>query len=196
MKLLNSRFGYEQHKKAENYLKNSFELKKIRKSYLAWIDGKLTEPFFVDMPIKINDDYSETKHKVFVHGEGKHAHTDFTPLHYDEALDATLIACYPLTGRTHQIRIHLFHVKHPILGDPIYGPGYATAEAYLEERLSPEERLRYTGASRLMLHAYSVKFEYKNRYFLVSRDDFSAARSQITPPEAREFNCYSEWKTP
>jgi len=182
------------HKEAERFLKGAFERKAIQKSYRAWVQGRIDKPFSVDAPIILNQDYGPTKHKVFISPEGKRATTTFFPLEYDRHLDATLLECIPHTGRTHQIRIHLFHVKHPILGDPIYGPGYATAEAYLEERLSPEERLRYTGASRLMLHAYSVKFEYKNRFHLVSRDDFSTARDQITPPGKREFNCYSEWK--
>jgi len=102
------------HKKAETYLKGSFENRTIKKSYLAWVDGKLTEPFTSTECIK-KDGYETTKHKVFIDDEGKASHTDFIPLEYDEELNASLIACYPHTGRTHQIRIHLFHVKHPIL---------------------------------------------------------------------------------
>jgi 23S rRNA pseudouridine1911/1915/1917 synthase len=182
------------HKEAERFLKGAFERKAIQKSYRAWVQGRIDRPFSVDAPIILNQDYDPTKHKVFIRPEGKRATTTFLPLEYDERLDATLLECLPHTGRTHQIRIHLFHVKHPILGDPIYGPGYETAEAYLEERLSPEDRLRYTGASRLMLHAYSVKFSYKNRYFLVSRDDFSEAKALIAPPLEREVNRYSPWR--
>ena len=176
------------HKKAENYLKNSFEMKKIRKSYLAWVDGKLTEPFFVDLPIKINDDYSQTKHKVFVDESGKHAHTDFTPLYYDEDLDASLIACYPLTGRTHQIRIHLFHVKHPILGDPIYGTTFQTANAYLDDTLTAEERFIQTGATRLMLHAQTLRFPYGANYHIESKMDFKGMKELICSKNKRRFN--------
>jgi len=123
-----SRETASKHKKAEHFLKSAFEKKSIHKSYLAWVDGKLTKPFLVNEPIKINNDYSDCKHKVFIDNEGKDSHTDFRPLHYDTVLDATLVACYPLTGRTHQIRVHLFHVKHPILGDPIYGTTFQTAD--------------------------------------------------------------------
>jgi len=176
------------HKKAESYLKNAFEVKKIRKSYLAWVDGKLVEPFFVDMPIRINNDYSQTKHKVFVDSEGKHAHTDFTPLYYDEILDITLVACYPLTGRTHQIRVHLFHVKHSILGDPIYGTTFQTANAYLDDTLTPQERFRQTGATRLMLHAQTLRFPYGARYHIESKADFRGMANEICPKGEREFN--------
>ena len=176
------------HKKAEHYLKNAFERKIIQKSYLAWVDGKLTEPFSVSKPIKINDDYSACKHKVFIDNEGKSAHTDFIPLHYDPTLDATLIACYPLTGRTHQIRVHLFHVKHPILGDPIYGTTFQTANHYLEDTLTPQQRLEQTGATRLMLHAQTLKFPYGATYFIESKVDFGRMKGEICPKEKRRFN--------
>jgi len=176
------------HKKAESYLKGSFESRKIRKSYLAWVDGKLTEPFSVSEPIKINNDYSETKHKVFISSEGKTSHTDFTPLQYDEEMDATLVACYPHTGRTHQIRVHLFHVKHPILGDPIYGCTFQDSNDYLEDILTPEERLVKTGATRLMLHAQSLKFPYGANYHIESKVDFAAMKDLICDKETREFN--------
>ena len=176
------------HKKAEQFLKGAFEKKDIQKSYLAWVDGKLTAPFSVNQPIKINDDYSQTKHKVFIDSEGKSAHTDFTPLLYDADLDATLVACYPLTGRTHQIRIHLFHVKHPILGDPIYGTTFQTANAYLEDTLTPQERLEQTGATRLMLHAQTLDFRYGARYFIESKVDFGGMKREICAKNVREFN--------
>jgi 23S rRNA pseudouridine1911/1915/1917 synthase len=176
------------HKRAESYLKTSFESRKIQKSYLAWVDGKLTEPFSSSEPIKINNDYSETKHKVFISAEGKASHTDFTPLEYDETLDATLVACYPHTGRTHQIRVHLFHVKHPILGDPIYGTTFKAANAYLEEELSDDDRMIQMGASRLMLHAQSLSFPYGANYYIESKVDFAGMRELICSKDKRVFN--------
>jgi len=82
------------HKHSESFLKSSFETRVIQKSYLAWVDGKLTEPFSSKERIKVNNDYSQSKHKVFISEEGKASHTDFIPLEYDEILDATLVACY------------------------------------------------------------------------------------------------------
>jgi 23S rRNA pseudouridine1911/1915/1917 synthase len=176
------------HKKAESYLKSSFESRTITKSYLAWVDGKLTDPFSVSEPIKINNDYSQIKHKVFISSKGKASHTDFTPLEYDETLDATLVACYPHTGRTHQIRVHLFHVKHPILGDPIYGCTFQDSNDYLEDILSPKERLVKTGARRLMLHAQSLRFPYGAKYHIESKVDFGGMRDLISPKQKRKFN--------
>ncbi len=176
------------HKKAESYLKMSFEDRSIKKSYLAWVVGKLTEPFSSSESIKINNDYSKTKHKVFISDEGKASHTDFIPLEYDENLDATLVACYPHTGRTHQIRVHLFHVKHPILGDPIYGTTFKAANDYLEDDLSPEDRMAAMGASRLMLHAQSLRFNFGPKFHIESRSDFKGMKDLICAKEVRVFN--------
>ena len=176
------------HKKAESYLKGSFEDRSIKKSYLAWVDGKITEPFSSFESIKVNSDYSQTKHKVFFSSKGKASHTDFVPLEYDEIHDATRLACYPHTGRTHQIRVHLFHVKHPILGDPIYGTTFQTANAYLEEELDSEDRMLETGASRLMLHAQSLSFVMGVKFYIESKSDFSNMKHLICEKEKRVFN--------
>jgi 23S rRNA pseudouridine1911/1915/1917 synthase len=177
------------HKKAERLLKGAFESRTIKKSYLAWVDGKLTEPFTSTECIKVNKDgYETTKHKVFIADDGKSSHTDFIPLEYDEALDASLVACYPHTGRTHQIRIHLFHVKHPILGDPIYGATYEASNDYLDMIQSKEDRLIQHGAPRLMLHAQSLRFDFGPTFHIESKIDFESQKVLICPKEERVFN--------
>ena len=176
------------HKSSERYLKGMFESRGVIKSYLAWVDGRIDREFEVNKAIKTRDDYSTSKHKVEINPDGKSALTRFKPLRYDEVLDATLVACYPHTGRTHQIRIHLFHVKHPILGDPIYGADFHTSDEYLEGKISPTDRLINTGASRLMLHAKSLEFEYKQRYCIESRVDFESMKNLICDRDKRLFN--------
>jgi len=177
------------HKKAEKILKGLFGNRTIKKSYLAWVDGKLTKPFTSKESISINKNgYDITKHKVFIDDNGKISHTDFIPLEYDETLDASLIACYPHTGRTHQIRIHLFHVKHPILGDPIYGATYAASDDYLDLTQTKEDRLIQHGAPRLMLHAQSLEFTYGCKYYIESKEDFTSQKNLIYPKNLRVFN--------
>ncbi len=176
------------HKNAERSLKMLFEKRVIKKSYLAWVDGRVTEDFEVSEPLKVRDDYSESKHKVEVHPEGKASLTHFEPIKYDKELDATLIVCYPHTGRTHQIRVHLFHVKHPILGDPIYGTAFDSSDRYLEGNISVQERLKATGATRLMLHAQSLQFHYKSYFHIESRVDFEGMKGEICGREERVFN--------
>ena len=176
-------------KDSERILKGLFESRTIKKTYLAWVDGKVDKAFTSKEPILVNKDgYDKVKYKVFISEEGKPSHTDFVPLEYDEALDATLIACYPHTGRLHQIRVHLFHVKHPILGDPLYGASYAAADDYLEQTQSEEDRLIHHGAPRLMLHAQSLIFRYKNDFHIESKCDFKAMKALIVEKEKRLFN--------
>ena len=176
------------NKSSETSLKMLFEKREIQKSYLAWVDGYINDTFQVNAPLKVRDDYAVNKHKVCVDERGKQAETSFEPLYYDEVLDATLLACFPHTGRTHQIRVHLFHVKHPILGDPIYGVSFEAANLYLEGLLSKEDRLRETGASRLLLHAQSLKFHYKSNYEIESKIDFRGMKDLIYEKKRRRFN--------
>ncbi|WP_457596335.1 RluA family pseudouridine synthase [Hydrogenimonas sp.] len=179
------------HKAAERKLKTMFEGRGVKKRYLAWARGRIESAFDVDAPLRQNEDFSTIKLKMLVDEKGKPAYTHFEPIEYAPEIDATLVLATPLTGRQHQIRIHLFHVKHPILGDPIYGVPMPIAIKYLDKVLSMEERLKYMGAPRLMLHAQSLEFEYEGvRYVIESRYDFEALKRKITPPDKRETSVY------
>jgi 23S rRNA pseudouridine1911/1915/1917 synthase len=180
-------FLASRHKNAERFLKGSFERKTIKKSYLAWVTGKLTEPFTVEESICIRKDYSDNKHKVKICKEGKYAKTEFKPLEYDEELDTTLVECKPLTGRLHQIRLHLFHVKHPILGDPIYGTSFNASDNYLDGTITEKERFIATGATRLLLHANALHFPYGANYSIYSKVDFLKAKDEICGKKERKF---------
>lgn len=59
--------------------------------------------------------------KVQLGSDIKDSKTLFKKIWYDEATDSTLLECYPITGRTHQIRVHLQYLGHPILNDVGYG---------------------------------------------------------------------------
>ena len=179
---------------AESHLKSSFEKKLIKKRYLAWVFGEVKESFEVKKSIILNDDYSKTKHKVFIDDRGKEAKTLFKPIFYHREKDITLIECIPLTGRTHQIRIHLFFAGYPIVGDPLYGRSFDVAEAYLEERLSEKDRFYYSGAKRLMLHSHRLEFEYKNRFIIVSQDNFRGKIDEIASINLRENRIFDGWK--
>ena len=177
--------------KSESGLKRLFQERTIQKSYLAWVDGKFENPLVVEEPVATLPEHENpnTKHKVHIAPHGKRAKTTFKPLLYNKELDVSLVECFPHTGRTHQIRIHLFHVKHPIIGDPIYGTQYAISDAYLSETLSLEDRAIHTGASRLLLHAHRLDFVFKgNPYILQSTEDFKAQIQKIRPKAQRRFN--------
>lgn len=178
------------NKESERKLKMMFESRDVKKSYLAWVRGKIDKPFKVNIPLKRNDDFSTIKLKVLVDPDGKDALTYFEPIEYDETHDATLIQAFPHTGRQHQIRVHLFHVKHPIIGDPIYGVPTEVAIKYLDKEITEEERLYYMGAKRLLLHAQTLTFDYQGvSYNFNSKFDFESLKKLIVKPEKR-FNFY------
>jgi len=162
------------NKTSERVLKMMFEEREITKRYLAMVKGHLKEPLDIQEPLlRREDESSIVRMIVRVHPEGKPSRTFITPLRYFPDTDTTLVEASPYTGRQHQIRVHLFHVKHPIVGDPIYNQDENDAVRFLDREMSLEERFNNTGASRLLLHAHSLEFVYgENPYHIVSREDF------------------------
>jgi len=69
---------------------------------------------------------------------------------------ASLLTCTLETGRTHQIRVHLAHFGHPILGDTTYGTGFKTKIS----RLGPKAREALEGLGRQALHAYLLAIKH------------------------------------
>ena len=78
-------------------------------------------------------------------------------------------------------------MKHPILGDPIYGTSFEATDAYLDGTISEEERFKATGATRLMLHANALHFPYGTNYSIFSKVDFTKAKKEICGKEKRKF---------
>ena len=150
------------NKWSEKILKSMFEEKQIQKYYLALVEGKITHQLTINKPILTNKDMN-IKMKVLIDKEGKTSKTIITPVKIIG--DKTLVIAKPLTGRQHQIRVHLFSVGHRIVGDPLYGVDEKIADKYLKGELSKSDRLKFTGANRLMLHSYRVKFSYNNRNY-------------------------------
>lgn len=99
-------------------LGQAFQSHQISKEYLAWIDGAPPQDHWT-----ASEDISRKagRYCSCPRGEGKSAKTEFTVLHRD--LDRSLVLARPLTGRTHQIRLHLAACGHPIVGDRLYGKG-------------------------------------------------------------------------
>ncbi|MDX1808658.1 MAG: RluA family pseudouridine synthase [Sulfurospirillaceae bacterium] len=150
------------NKKAEVEIKRMFENREIKKEYIALVRGKIENDLSIDTCVKANLESSKIRIKSFVVESGFRSITHVSPLLYIKELDLTLVKAIPITGRTHQIRVHLFHVKHSILGDPIYGVNEDIAEKYLNGYLSDEERIKNSGSLRLMLHSHLLSFNYKN----------------------------------
>ena len=107
----------------------------------------------VDAPLARHPHQRE-KMAVTSEGKGRHAVTHWR---LEEAFDmAALVACRLETGRTHQIRVHLAHIGHPLLGDAVYGSGFKTKA----NRLSPEAQAALLALDRQALHAAVLGFQH------------------------------------
>ena len=175
------------NKKSETVLKKLFSSRAITKRYLAMVKGHIEHDLDIQEPLfRIDHPNLLISMVVKVDPKGKPAHTLIRPLRYFPEQDMTLIEASPLTGRTHQIRVHLFHVKHPIIGDPVYGPSEEEVVRFINKELSAKERLRIGGSKRLLLHAHSLEFTYEEEhYHIVSEKDFVAEcfeAMELIPP--------------
>jgi len=162
------------NKESERDIKMMFQERDMKKKYLAMVHGELKEELCIEAPLlRSEDDSAMVRMVVKVHESGKASKTDIKPLKYFPSTNMTLVECSPYTGRQHQIRVHLFHVKHPIVGDPIYGQSEEEMIKFLDRELSDEERIKKSGSRRLLLHANELEFElYSNKYHCKSNIDF------------------------
>jgi 23S rRNA pseudouridine1911/1915/1917 synthase len=149
------------NKENEVALKNLFEAKKIYKEYLAFVNGEVKKEFLIDEKLIVGHPSSSIKIKVHVDSNGKESKTKIEPIQFYPEYNVSLVKAIPLTGRQHQIRAHLFHVKHNILGDTIYGIDEVYTDQYLDGILSNEKRIELTKSSRLLLHANKIKLFIK-----------------------------------
>lgn len=92
---------------------------------------------------------------------GKPSITLVEPLSYNPFLDISLLKITPLTGRTHQIRLHLSSVGHRIVGERLYGVADEEARGYLQLK-------RENNAPLLMLHAFRLGFEFKGANYKIT----------------------------
>ncbi len=130
----------------------AFQDREVQKRYIAVVDGQIRDESvdlsddastwrLIDLPIA-TDWINRPLQKVDPI-EGKPSQTRYKVLSYDAALDCTRVELAPVTGRTHQLRVHLQSLGHPILGDHLYA--------------SPEIQAKST---RMLLHASALTFNH------------------------------------
>lgn len=126
-------------------LQRQFACREVEKCYLAVLDGDVSASGEISLPLA--PDYDHRPCQKVDYECGKEAVTRFEVLHKDAVAGRTFVKFYPLTGRTHQLRVHSAHplgLNAPIAGDLLYGlPSVPDSVA-----------------GRLMLHALSVKFTH------------------------------------
>ena len=130
-------FGLTPH--AQRHLGLQFEKRQVKKTYVARVWGLMAEKQGdIDLPLIV--DWRNRPLQMVDHENGKPAQTEWRVMRHGEK--ETRVRLYPRTGRSHQLRVHMREIGHPILGDPFYATGPA--------RDFP----------RLMLHAESLRLRH------------------------------------
>jgi 23S rRNA pseudouridine1911/1915/1917 synthase len=130
----------------------------LERGYLALVWGVPARPRgMVEAPL---GRHPRSRDKMAVRADGRPAVTHWHVLERYPGRDgepvASLVACRLETGRTHQIRVHMAHIGHPLLGDAVYGSGFKTKAAQLSE----PARAALADLGRQALHAYLLAIEH------------------------------------
>ena len=124
---------------AQRSLGQQFEHRRVKKAYVARLAGRLgPRSGTVDLPLIV--DWPNRPRQMDDHENGRPARTDWRVMRASD--DETRVRLSPLTGRSHQLRVHMAALGHPILGDPLYADGAAADHP------------------RLMLHAESLRIKH------------------------------------
>lgn len=124
---------------AQRHLGLQFEKRQTKKTYVARVWGQMSEKTgTVDLPLIV--DWPNRPKQMVCHETGKQAQTDWRVIR--SSAEETRVRLMPKTGRSHQLRVHMLALGHPILGDPFYATGKA--------RDFP----------RLMLHSETLQFRH------------------------------------
>lgn len=132
---------FAKHRDAEVAVSKMFQARTVKKNYIALVQGQLAGQGSIEAPL-ITDWPNRPKQKVDFE-IGKPAQTLYQQLEYDAAEDVSRILLEPITGRSHQLRVHLLHIGHPITGDKLYHPEPTRSKL-----------------GRLALHASYLAFEH------------------------------------
>jgi len=151
---------------AFGWYSDQFETRAVTKIYHAIVEGRLLQDEgLIDQPL-----FTQTNGKVIISKRGKESRTKWKTI--ERFVNHSFVEANPLTGRTHQIRVHLSSIGHPVLGDVTYG---STGSFYLSTvkgrhkyHLSKDQEAERPILSRTALHASKVELaEYQTNKFVI-----------------------------
>jgi len=138
------------------FLSQQFSERSIKRTYYALVRG-LPNPSEGEISDNIGRSRTNRKKMAIVRSSGKTALTQFKVIKTFGTF-FSLVQCRLATGRTHQIRVHLASIGHPIIGDPLYGGG----KRLKSKGLSDSVRAEIESLDHQVLHAYSLGFTAKS----------------------------------
>lgn len=131
-------------KEMHNRLSQSFRERLVNKSYVAIVAGRIA-PAEGAVDLALAADWPNRPRQKVDLANGKSSLTRFRVLAHDEASNTCRVELQPVTGRTHQLRVHMAAIGHPVLGDRLYGDDIAANRLMLHARMLS------------LLHPYSSK---------------------------------------
>jgi 23S rRNA pseudouridine1911/1915/1917 synthase len=142
---------------AASYLKRGFANRRMKKMYLALVRGVPAVPSgTIDAPMRLLD--TRTHIKMGVEPDGLPAVTHYSVR--ETFANHALVEAAPETGRQHQIRVHLAHIGHPIVGDKMYGASEQAFMDYCDRGMTEELLALFDGLPRHALHAARLTFPH------------------------------------
>lgn len=161
-------------------LNDAFEQHQIQKTYLALTESQPLEDLGrIELAIAHSISHPG---KMVIHNKGKQSTTDFKVI--TRWKQFSLLELSPLTGRTHQIRIHLMHIGCPIICDPIYGirNQLSIADIKRHSKLAKNDEQFRPLIERTALHAFGLKFNLfgkSHQFEIEPPKDFRACIQQL-----------------
>lgn len=150
--------------KAYRHIKQQFKEREVKKQYDVFVYKEITNPTFtVDDTIgrSSGDDFRKYSVPPYIRGEPRPAQTDFVV--QEATSKATYLSAYPKTGRTHQIRVHMKSIHHPIICDSLYASGKEC----------------FWGLNRQALHARRITFQLPDGQSIGAEVDLSTDLKRV-----------------